>query len=175
MKRSVRRWIGVVCLLVVVGAAGVLAGHYFRAEDDRPVAALTSATLPDALGVPVSLAQWRGKPMLVNFWGTWCAPCREEMPLLNDMATRFPQVQFIGIAIDDAAALAQYANQHSAHYPLLLGNADLLALTGRLGNTAQALPFSVLIDASGTIQQIKLGAFHEPELAEKLRQLTPSR
>ncbi|MGC3962295.1 MAG: TlpA disulfide reductase family protein [Rhodocyclaceae bacterium] len=175
MNRSIRLWAGAVAVLVVAGAAGALARHYFGAADSQPVSALTSATLSDAKGASVSLAQWRGKPMLVNFWGTWCAPCREEMPLLNDMAARFPQVQFVGIAIDEPAALAQYAAQHTTRYPLLQGDVDLLALTSKLGNTAQALPFSVLINASGDVQQIKLGAFHETELAEKLRQLASSR
>ncbi|MFT4171254.1 MAG: TlpA disulfide reductase family protein [Rhodocyclaceae bacterium] len=167
MKRTVV--LGAVALVATV--AGVGTGYHFAAPASPEQAALTQLTrarLPDASGALVDMGQWRGKPMLVNFWGTWCAPCREEMPLLNDTAARYPGVQFVGIGIDEAAALKAYAATHDTRYPLLLGDANLLSLTRQLGNTAQALPFSVLIDARGAVHQVKLGAFKEAELQTAL-------
>jgi thiol-disulfide isomerase/thioredoxin len=157
-----------VALLAV--AAGMGAGHFFGkpSPQQAALAQLTGARLPDATGALVDLAQWRGKPLLVNFWGTWCAPCREEMPMLNEAAARFPNVQFVGIGIDEADALKRYTASHDTRYPLLLGEANLLSLTSQLGNTAQALPFSVLIDARGAVHQVKLGAFKAAELQAAL-------
>jgi thiol-disulfide isomerase/thioredoxin len=140
------------------------------ASTDVALQRLLALELPDAQGRPQALAQWRGRPLLINFWATWCAPCREEMPLLGEIARQQPAggLQVLGIAWDSAANVADYAGQHRAVYPLLVADARATALLAALGNPAQGLPFSLLVGADGRVRRVRLGAFQAAELHEIL-------
>ena len=121
-------------------------------------------------GQKLSLAKWQGKPMLVNFWATWCPPCREEMPLLNRTA-REPAavgVQFVGVAYDDLRQVQVYAKGAPVSYPLAVAGSEISNLFPVLGNTAQGLPFTLLIGADGSVRRIKLGPFRGNDLTEML-------
>lgn len=109
-------------------------------------------------GAPHSLAQWRGRPVLVNVWASWCEPCRQEMPLLQAFATRTSSVQLIGLAQDDLPAIRRFLRQTSVNYPVMLDNASGAGGL-RLGNRLGVLPYTVLIDANGTLLRRKLGPF----------------
>ena len=120
--------------------------------------ALWSLTLPDTDGREQALAQWRGAPLLVNFWASWCAPCRKEMPMLAEMSRRFAPVQFVGIGLDSAEVVALWRKAQKTPYPLLVGKSAVLDEVAALGNEARALPFTLLLDAQGAVFRVWLGA-----------------
>jgi peroxiredoxin len=109
---------------------------------------------------PASLAQYKGRVVLVNYWATWCGPCLHEMPDLNELYQRIDKQRavVIGIAADEAGEVKSFAAKLAIKYPLMVGDPDqIFAWTARLGNTNEALPFSVLLDQEGKIQWIKSG------------------
>lgn len=128
--------------------------------------------LPDLNGVTTSLAKWHGKVVLLNFWASWCAPCREEMPMLARMQAQHAAdgLQIVGIALDQPQSAQAFLNQSPVNYPILIGiNADPIPTT-TFGDTAGLLPYSVLIGRDGRILQTKLGALDENTIREWLDQ-----
>ncbi|MGH8741401.1 MAG: TlpA family protein disulfide reductase [Burkholderiales bacterium] len=127
---------------------------------------LLARRFADLSGQPRRLLEWQGKVLLCNFWATWCAPCREEIPLLNAAQQRYPaeRFQIVGIAMDNASNVRQFSEVTKIGYPVLLADAAAIDLMRRLGNATGGLPFSVMLDRCGRLAQRKLGAFSEPEL-----------
>jgi thiol-disulfide isomerase/thioredoxin len=172
----------VALLLAAVSTLAATAGYYFGRPQrvvpppaeamptaDAP-ARLLALTLPDLNGQPQSLAQWRGKVLVVNFWATWCPPCKEEMPEFSRLSTQFASkgVQFVGISIDTADNVLAFQKEAPVSYPLLISSLETLDLSGDLGNRAKALPFTVILRTDGSPQQVKLGKFSTPELEKAL-------
>lgn len=135
---------------------------------------LLALTLPDASAVSQALSQWRGKLLVVNFWATWCSPCREEMPGFSRLQEKFADkgVQFVGIAFDNADKVQQYTAQTPVSYPLLIGTSGLLPITAGLGNLAGGLPFTVLIGRDGSLLETRLGIWKETAFEAILTELT---
>jgi peroxiredoxin len=132
-------------------------------------------TVPDlalrgADGTMHALSEWHGKRVLLNFWATWCAPCRAEMPALAAAQRRHAGdgVQVIGIAMDTPLAVRDYLRRTPTGYPILLGLDADRDLSLLFGNTRGALPFSVLIGADGRVQATHLGKLDEDQLHEWL-------
>ena len=121
-------------------------------------------TLPNLAGRQTSLRQFLGHPLIINFWATWCAPCRREMPLLQQLRQAYhgEGLEVVGIAVDFRAAVADYAAHQGIEYPLLIGEDSGLAATEKFGMQA-VLPFSVFADAQGRIVAIKVGELHRDE------------
>lgn len=144
------------------------------AQNEQAVAALfaSSATSPD--GKPQALEQWRGRILVVNFWATWCPPCREEMPALSRLSDKFAgkNVQFIGIAIDSADNVQHFVARQRSSYPLLIGAPEALEQSRALGNQRQALPYTVVIDGQGQLRYQRLGGIDEATLERQLNSLT---
>ncbi len=170
------RWRKALYGLVAVLAAG--AGLYFAFRAVLPaapgadsVARLMALELPDADGKPHALTQWRGKTLVVNFWATWCPPCREEMPAFSRLAEKHAGngVQFVGIAIDSAAEVQKFRREVQVAYPLLIGSMDTIQVAGALGNSALGLPFTVIVDRDGRVIKSRLGTLSETELDAILR------
>lgn len=162
----------IVALAILAGGLGLLAG---RAIDQRggtaPIGVARIGdpappiTLPDLDGRIRDLAEWQGRPRLLNFWASWCGPCIEEMPLLDAFAADQAAngVQTIGIALDEIEAVKEFLARIPARYPHLIeapGSADSSI---RLGNTRSVLPFSVLIDAEGRVQRLRVGSFKDAD------------
>jgi len=128
-------------------------------------------TLPDLADQPQPLSRYRGRPLLVNFWATWCAPCVKEMPALDALARRFAAVQFLGIGIDTAANMRGFVQKVPVAYPLLVAGYEGVDLLRALGNSAGGLPFTVLFDANG--QQVRqiLGEVDLDDLEQTLTQI----
>jgi len=123
------------------------------------VAGLYATSLNDLAGKPQPLAQWKGKPLLVNFWASWCAPCVSEMPELSELAAKDGGKHFnvIGIGIDSPTNLAEFARKIKISYPLYVGGMGGTDLARGLGNPSGGLPFTVLIGADGQVRKTYLG------------------
>jgi peroxiredoxin len=152
-------------------AAGLgLAVNWWRTEprtaETGAVAALFAASFVDADGTMQPLAQWKGRPLVVNFWATWCPPCVEEMPDLQRARDAYlgRGVEVIGIGIDNAAKIADFRDRHGLRLPLLVAGAGGSDLSRALGNSGGALPYTVLISADGRIAQRHLGQIRPEQL-----------
>jgi thiol-disulfide isomerase/thioredoxin len=125
---------------------------------------LPEVPLADLTGRTRSLAEFRGHPLVVNFWATWCEPCRREMPLLQSMRAQHSAegLQVLGIAVDSRSAVEQYLRTTTVDYPIFadetLGSAAMSAL-----GLEQVLPVSVFADAQGRIVNVKTGELHRDE------------
>lgn len=135
-------------------------------SNERDSRALLSTDLLDVDGEQHSLRQWNGQILVVNFWATWCAPCREEIPELIKLQEEFSQkgAQVIGIAIDQTEPVRAYAREMNINYPILLAEAQGIALSQKLGNQKGALPFTVILDENGKLIHRKLGKVSYSEL-----------
>ncbi|MGQ0512118.1 MAG: TlpA disulfide reductase family protein [Betaproteobacteria bacterium] len=136
---------------------------------------LDAMAYPDLAGKPRRIAEWRGKVVAVNFWATWCAPCREEIPMFMEVRReRGPQVfEIVGIAIDSADKVAEYARNVAISYPVLVADGSGLDLIRKLGNTSGGLPYTAFLDRDGRPVRSKLGAFKRSELDALLAELLP--
>lgn len=170
-------------LIVAASTLAAGAGYYFgnlRQVAPPPIEAvptanaaarLLSLTLPDLEGKPQALSQWKGKVLVVNFWATWCPPCKEEMPEFSRLNKEFSpnDVQFVGISIDTADKVLAFSKETPVSYPLLISNLDSLDLASDLGNRAKGLPFTIILRPDGSPQQVKLGKFATPDLEKAIR------
>ncbi len=170
-------------LIVAASTLAAGAGYYFgnlRQVAPPPIEAvptanaaarLLSLTLPDLEGKPQALSQWKGKVLVVNFWATWCPPCKEEMPEFSRLNKEFSPngVQFVGISIDTAEKVLAFSKETPVSYPLLISNLDSLDLASDLGNRAKGLPFTIILQPDGSPQQVKLGKFATPDLEKAIR------
>ena len=150
---------------LVAAAAGFLVGPLIVGRSGNE-AALHAASFPDLAGKSRALAEWQGRVMVVNFWATWCAPCREEIPLLMAVGQKYRSqgVEIVGIAVDNGPKVAEYARFMKISYPVLLAEGEGLDLMRRLGNTGGGLPYTVIVGRQGKVVHRKLGAYKEAEL-----------
>ncbi|MBC8027229.1 MAG: TlpA family protein disulfide reductase [Steroidobacteraceae bacterium] len=125
---------------------------------------LPDITLAAVDGTPTKLSSFSGRPLMVNFWATWCAPCRREIPLLNRIrAQRKAQnAEIVGVAVDFREDVLKFVQKVPINYPLLIGEEDGLAAAEAFG-MGMAFPFSVFADSQGRILTIKVGELHEDE------------
>jgi thiol-disulfide isomerase/thioredoxin len=173
------------CLLVALAAIGGVATHYLivpratlkpstTAAHPPPAAApaaarviplvLPGVALPDAQGVAHRLSDWAGHPLVVNFWATWCEPCRREIPLFIKLhhERAADGLIVVGIAIDFRAAAVKYAAAAGIDYPLLIGEDAGLKLVDAFGMDL-VFPFSVFADRDGRVVAVKVGELHRDE------------
>ncbi len=130
-------------------------------------------SLSDLGGKSQAMSQWRGKVLVVNFWATWCAPCREEIPALISTQHKYAPnvVQFIGIGIDNVSKMRDFAEEMRIDYVLLIGGAETLDVTKDLGNRAGVLPYTVVLDRTGKVVYAHAGAMTEALLGRVLTAL----
>jgi len=133
--------------------------------------ALYEAILPDLSGNPVALSHLKGQPVVANFWATWCAPCVEEMPHLEELSKSLPKIQFVGIGIDTASNIRQFVSKIPVTYPLYVAGHAGIALVRELGNAPGGLPFTVLLDAEGRIYDTILGQVSPKDLRLRIDRL----
>ena len=180
MQSTLLRWLVVGGVGVAALGAGLYYGGLGRLDapksapaDAAPASSLLGLALPDADGKEQRLDQWRGKVIVVNFWATWCAPCREEMPEFVRAQNEFgPKgLQFVGIAVDQADKVRQFATEIGLNYPSLIGGFGAMELSKSLGNSVMALPFSVVVNRQGKVVHTQLGVLKPAKLDAIVKQL----
>ncbi|HWW04908.1 TlpA disulfide reductase family protein [Collimonas sp.] len=173
MKRNIFIFVPIAILFCVIGVYFGVQRHTPASPENLAVANLLSQEMPDASGKVSSLTQWKGKPLLVNFWATWCAPCVEEMPELNALQAEIAakNIQIVGIGIDSADNIAKFADKYKISYPLYVAGSGATALLRQFGNQSGGLPFTVLIGSDGQVKKMVLGSIKFDDLRKDLASL----
>ncbi len=135
--------------------------------------------LPGADGAAHRLTEWKGKTLVVNFWATWCDPCRREIPLLKELRREHAAdgLEIVGIAVDSPDIVRKYASDHGIEYPVLLGDREGLKAATAFGMET-VLPFSVFADGEGRVVTLKVGELHRDEaelILERIRDVEAGR
>jgi len=125
-----------------------------------------SFSLPDVSGNPHDFSEWDGKNRILNFWATWCAPCRREIPLLKAFQDEQSSngFQVIGIAVDFPEAVAKYAEAAQFNYPVLVGEQDAMAVAESSGVEFVGLPFTMFVASDGELLSAYIGELHQQHL-----------
>ena len=136
--------------------------------------ALWAAKFLDTQGRPHTLGEFQGSVVVVNFWATWCAPCREEMPGFARLSERYKArgIRFVGLADDDAAKVERFGRDLAIGYPLWVGGEAVGELSRRLGNRGGGLPHTVILDPSGGVLEGRVGPYPEDLLETRLKALS---
>ena len=150
----------------------ILAVSLIAATQFAQAADFMAASFPDLAGKPQAMKQWQGKPIVVNYWATWCGPCRQEMPELVELQKKYQgKVQFVGIAIDEVAPVTVFAKQYKVNFPTLIGSNSAMEMMRAQGNVQGGLPFTVIIDGKGQLVFKELGRMHKEKLDDQLKKL----
>ena len=168
-----KQWFFAAPLALAALAAGVwlAQSRYAPQPPTTSTEALWPLNFPDLQGRTQTLSQWRGRILVLNFWASWCAPCREEMPDFAALRAQYrPQgVEFVGLAIDQPANVAQFLQQQPVNYPILIGEGAAHSLARQLGNPSGALPYTIVLDRDGKIILRHLGRLPRTTLEQALR------
>jgi peroxiredoxin len=168
----------------LISLAALLAGFYLSAQyyaEPLPASLLSpngnlvGSRRPDFhlgsdSGEFVTPADFSGKTLLINFWATWCVPCRHEMPMLMDLQAEYGSagLQVVGIALDDVQSVRNFIQEYGISYPILVGEADVMATSNAYGNVTGVLPYSVLVDSDGVIRWQYVGEIQHDDIANLL-------
>jgi thiol-disulfide isomerase/thioredoxin len=155
--------------VLALAAGGVLSWRRSAPPDSGPDPAamsLFALKVPAADGVERPLKAWQGKLLIVNFWATWCTPCVEEMPALQQFADEYAprNVAVIGIGVDDADKIRDFRRQHQLRIPLLTAGFDGMQIAQQLGNPQPVLPYTAVITPGGRVVEEHSGRVEQPEL-----------
>lgn len=151
-----------------LAGAGLAWWRYTPASLDEGVAQqLWTLEFDMPNGTRLAFGSLRGRPLMINFWATWCPPCVEELPLLNSFFVENSAKgwQVVGIAVDKLAPVQAFLARQPLAFPVVLAGMEGLALSKSLGNQAGGLPFTVLVGADGSILNRKIGKLSERDLA----------
>ena len=173
--------------VTLIAMAALLAGFYLSARyyaEPLPASLLSPGgnligekrpdfQLGSSTGEFVTPENFSGKTLLINFWATWCVPCRREMPMLVDLQTEYgPEgLQVVGIALDDVQSVRDFVNNYGISYPILVGEADVMATSAAYGNVEGVLPYSVLVDKDGIIRWQYTGEIQPDDVSKLLSEL----
>ena len=168
-----RRWLKAGAALAAVTAGAGVAWQWSQGKspNDAALQAFWDLELATPNGEPLPLASLRGRPLLVNFWATWCPPCVRELPLINEFAQAQSArgshaIQVLGVAVDQAAAVGKWMQRHPLSFPVVLAGAGGVGLTRSLGNISGGLPFTLLLDPQGQVRQRKMGELSRKDLEQ---------
>jgi thiol-disulfide isomerase/thioredoxin len=167
------RWLFAVVGLLALAAGAALWLIVRPATSSAPAiapAALLATAFVDSRGERRTLAQFQGKVVVLNFWATWCAPCREEMPAFTRLQTQWAEagVQFVGISAEDAGKIDAFGRELRINYPLWGGGDEVREVSQRLGNRLGGLPHTAILGPGGEVLETRVGPYTEAELAARL-------
>ncbi len=184
-----KRW-QLVTIAGVIAAVSTVAGYHFQQTlkpDKNPeviaekrlspeeVVGIKVAefSLSDVEGVVRHSSEWKGKVIAINFWATWCPPCREEIPAFIELQQTYESqgLQFVGIALQHAEEVRGFIDEFKVNYPSLVGGDDVINLANKLGNSIGALPYTVIIDRSGHIAFTRRGPLSKSEADSEIQPL----
>ncbi|MDI1309011.1 MAG: TlpA disulfide reductase family protein [Methylotenera sp.] len=136
---------------------------------------LFASKLSNPDGIIQDLSQFKGKIIVLNFWATWCPPCREEMPELSELYTEYKNknVVVLGMAVDELALVKEFSATTPVSYPLLAAENEGMVLGNDLGNDKGVLPYTVIINESGAVVDTYFGRINKSLLETALRPLLP--
>jgi len=170
------RWAGLLVVAALAGLGAYLTSRALLAPEPPPPAepAIRPAVIPerrpdftlaDRDGKPRALSEWDGKALVINFWATWCAPCRREIPMLNTLARerRDQGIEVIGIAVDFREDVLEYLQKMPIDYTVLIGEQEGMDAARAFGVETIGLPFTAFTDRSGRIATIHVGELHRPQ------------
>ena len=168
------QWAGLVVVAALAGYGAYLASRDLQAPAAPPVEPIRPAVIPerrpeitlaDRDGKPRALSEWDGKALVINFWATWCAPCRREIPMLNSLANEYrgQGVEVIGIAVDFREDVLEYLQKMPIDYTVLIGEQDGMDAARAFGMETIGLPFTAFTDSKGRIATIHVGELHRPQ------------
>lgn len=159
VNRRNAMYAGVAALAAIAGAG--VAWKRQSLDDMAPeaMAAFWSTEFDTPSGEPLPMIDFQGKPLVINFWATWCTPCIEEMPLIDDFFRQNASKgwQVLGLAIDQPSRVRQFLDQFPVNYKIGLAGLNGTELAKKLGNDVGGLPFTIVLDAKGQLKQRKLG------------------
>lgn len=173
----------IILVLIVAGVAAAFAAYQHKQRPTEPAshvgpakgaaAALLQAGFIDVEGKRQSLSQWRGKVIVVNFWATWCPPCRAEIPEFIQMQEIYQSqgVVFVGIALDQKDKVQAFVDEVGINYPVLLGGVEAVDLARQAGNRVGGLPFTVVFDRAGEIDATEMGEVNQVRLESLIKPL----
>ncbi|GJL81479.1 MAG: thioredoxin [marine bacterium B5-7] len=171
-----------ITLFLVFGIAALVAGYWFAEHRQQTESGnlakeqsdtLVSFAARDSQGMDRNLDEWRGQPLIVNFWATWCTPCREEIPDLIDAQQEFAnRIQILGFAVDRAEPVASFIDEFGFNYPTLVGESEGMELMALYGNNG-ALPFTIAFDRDGQLVARKLGQVSASKIVEMVDAANP--
>jgi len=158
---------GAVAALAAAAGAGV-AWRRGRPTTAPGAEQLWSLRFDQPDGGQIGMGAFRGRPLLLNFWATWCPPCVSELPLLDRFFRDQPRGgwQVAGLAVDSLAPVLTFLAQHPVTFPIGLAGAQGIELARQLGNISGALPYTAVFDRSGALVQRKLGVVKAADLQE---------
>ncbi len=175
-----------ILLIAIIGlliGAGTGLGIRLLQSNDASTAADTQASTPLLNTIPAfsypdlegrmhNGSEWGDRIVVLNFWASWCPPCRKETPLFVELQQQYAadNVRFIGIAIDDKEPVQEFVDSYGVVYPVLLGNLDAIALSKRLGNRFEGLPFTVVAEPGGKVALRHQGGISREQLEPVLKQ-----
>lgn len=175
MAERSRFWPVALAAAIIATAAGYAVHRAFfdGSAASESIARLTGSTLRDLSGNPRRLSEWKGKVLVVNFWATWCEPCREEVPGLIRIQSRFEAngLAIAGIAIDSVDKVRAFSNQYGINYAVLIGGLDAIELVRGLGNRTGGLPFTLILDRQGKLVTTHLGKVSDADLEREIKPL----
>jgi len=171
--------------LLIVLILSVLSGWFLLQQFSSKAPPETSASAPTAAinfdhnaimnmpfkdmnGEPQSLKKWQGKVIVLNFWATWCPPCREEMPELSAMQEQYnnKNLIIIGLSTDDLDTTKTFIKKAPVSYPILAGDMQAMKLAETLGNNRGILPYTVILDVKGAVVKTFFGRVNQ-QILEK--------
>ena len=173
MKKTGKAFLFVAVALLALVAGLALRGGTSNGEGRAVPPSVFTTALPRLEGGTATLAQWKGKVLVVNFWATWCAPCRKEIPDFVQLQSELGAkgLQFVGIAIDEPKAVKDYADGARINYPLLVTEIEGTELLKALGNDMGGLPYTVVFDREGRVARVELGGTNAARLRPVLEGL----
>lgn len=166
-------------LMIAIAVLALLAGAALKLDRPTPPPTADQApsvlnfAFPDLQGHMQNSQQWHGKILVINFWASWCEPCKEEIPAFIAWQQRYADqgLQFVGIAVDDHDAVQAFLQPLAINYPMLIAGDAGATLSMQLGDVLGVLPFSLIVDQQGGIVHRQLGILTEKELANLIEPL----